>query len=312
MSQFQVTIDKYGMLWVTAGRVIDLSAATSTYYSLGAASFDPQNGISPVRFASTKAQLPVGGSGTAATISGTLSETNAPIGVFWRSAPDTWRDQYGNTIEADPGTGDTSIFAPDGTTEIANATGLSPAPVGTFSSTTDGEDIYNGGTPFSLTATAESGAPATYLTVTNDDNIVQGGRYSASGGIYESDDDPTWTVTMSSGTVTLDDGTDPVATGTITDLLDWTSDLASTTYGQDTYNNGIPFGVAVTQAPIDPIEGWVWIELELSSGALVGATGPFFGASLPANSSTREVVPLAYSDGFGVVEQIHEGSIFWR
>jgi len=64
--------------------------------------------------------------------------------------------------------------------------------------------------------------------------------------------------------------------------------------------------------PAKTRQGYVYVSIEKAGGSAVAVTGPFFGTSLPANSSTIEIVPIAYSDGNGRVQQIHEGPILWR
>jgi hypothetical protein len=61
-----------------------------------------------------------------------------------------------------------------------------------------------------------------------------------------------------------------------------------------------------------PMTGFVYVEIVLAAGVFSTARGPFFGTSLPANSATLEVVPIAYSDGAGILTQFVNGAILYR
>jgi hypothetical protein len=61
-----------------------------------------------------------------------------------------------------------------------------------------------------------------------------------------------------------------------------------------------------------PIAGYVYVEIVLASGVFSTARGPYFATSLPANSATLEVVPIAYSNGGGIITQFVNGAILYR
>jgi hypothetical protein len=121
------------------------------------------------------------------------------------------------------------------------------------------------------------------------------------------------TTTNSDGTAQINDGTDDVATRSADYSPDSPSGtFTSTAYGETTYGDSQPFNMAVTLSPAFPKLGYVYVEIEKSGSNFTAVTGPFFSTSLPANASHLEYVPIAYSDGNGLLIQIHEGSILWR
>lgn len=101
----------------------------------------------------------------------------------------------------------------------------------------------------------------------------------------------------------------------------------ATTYGKDTYHAGAAwtytlataaaaaaFTVEVRLDRAVPAAGYLWVELEINpgTGEVLGVSGPFRGAALPANDADLSVVPIAHSDGAGLVTQIQLGPIYWR
>ena len=198
-----------------------------------------------------------------------------------------------------------------GTDVIATfATAYTTAPVGTFSSTTFGKDTYNGGTAFTLTTTFEGGATASTAQVEIFTGTAQDGTYTEA--TYNTWTNTGWTIDSTTGEI--DDGTDVVAiiTDFVSDLRDPTNTYDSTTYGADTYNNGASFVMVVSLLGRVPMTGFVYVEIVLAAGVFSTARGPFFGTSLPANSATLEVVPIAYSDGAGILTQFVNGAILYR
>lgn len=145
---------------------------------------------------------------------------------------------------------------------------------------------------------------------------------------WTGDDDPSLYVELdtTSGDAILYDGTESVAErlgGATTDI---DGSYTATAYGEDTYNTGSTFtmtvatasaatgfnGTAVTNPKVS-LEGYVYVTVEVDgSDEVTGVTGPFFAASLPANSATEYSFPLCHSDGAGVIEQIQIGPIIWR
>jgi hypothetical protein len=309
MNQFDVAIDNQGNLLVAAGTVVNLTAATSTTVQLGETILSNIGNGPRLRTISTGAPFFIGGNGENMATTGTLSGTAAPIGYFQRSGTETWVDNFGNTIVGNDAANTAEIRI--GTDVIATfSTAYTTAPVGTFSSTTFGKDTYNGGTAFTLTTTFEGGATASIALVTIFTGTAQDGNYTESG--YNTWTNSGWTIDSTTGEI--DDGTDIVATVTdfVSDIRDPTNTYDSTTYGADTYNAGAAFFMLVSLLGRVPMTGFVYVEIVLSAGAFSTARGPYFGTSLPANSSTLEVVPIAYSDGAGILTQFVNGAILYR
>lgn len=323
-----VTINSDGEIWVNSGVVIDVSGATSTYYTVGSGIAD--DAYSPtmaIRIGKSYKQLFVGGNGTSMETTGSITGTLAPIGYFRQTARYEWQDKYGNTITFDPATGDADLSDSNDVIATFSNPSATIAPVGTFTATVYGEDTYNGGSSFTLSGSYEGGGntiPDLNIRTEFTSQITNEYIKSATWGEWESEyvelDSATFApfgkfklTVANDGQITISDSVDDIASGTGPSKIDpTTSTLTATSYGSENYFGGSFPVIYVYRSFIIPIAGYVWVELELSSGSLVGATGPFFGASLPANSSTLEVVPVAYSDGNGNLEQIHEGPIFWR
>lgn len=323
-----VTINPSGEIFVNAGCVLDLTTGTTTIYNVGSGiAVESYNPTPLIRIGRRYDQAFVGGTGTSMEMDGSVTGTLAPIGYFRQIKRYEWEDKYGNKIVFDPDTGDAVLS--DTNDEIATFSDVTAttAPVGAFTATTYGEDTYNGGSAFTITSTYEANPNTTPdVFVNNNENAEISGFYvhSANWGEWLSEyvevDSATFAplgkfkiIQDESGLVQLTDSTNTIAEATAASAIDPSVELILTTYGSQSYFNGISNPIIyVNRAFVTPIEGYVWIELELSSGSLVGASGPFFGASLPANSSTLEVVPIAYSDGQNGLQQIHEGPIHWR
>jgi hypothetical protein len=175
----------------------------------------------------------------------------------------------------------------------------------------DPSGVYNDGT-YDITVTVETNRST--ITTTATSGAVQVGNFVETDWLtWTSEDDSDFTVTVNNdGTADLSDATDIIASRA-TELIRQPQGIyQSTSYGADTYNNGAAFLFTIGNAPAMPQYSFVWVEIELLAGAFVAATGPFIGASLPANSATLEVYPIGFSNGSGVVKQIHEGPIIWR
>lgn len=324
--QFTTSITPDGEIYVNSGTVIDVSGATSTYFSVGSGVVFETYTPTPIRVGIRYSPAFVGGTGTSMETTGSVSGTLAPIGYFRQTARYEWQDKYGNTITFDPATGDADLSDANDVIATFSDPSATIAPVGTFTATVYGEDTYNAGSSFTLTNSYEGGAnPATTATLSTSYNGKLNGSYtpSANWGEWESDYIEADSATFAplglfkiqqadDGSVTLSDNTGIVANGDGASRIRPEGPMTPTAYGSELYFDNQPTTMYVRMPFVNPIAGYVWVELELSSGSLVGATGPFFGSSLPANSSTLEVVPVAYSDGNGNLEQIHEGPIFWR
>lgn len=304
MNQFDVIIDGNGNFIVTPGTVVNLTAATTTTVRLSATLLSGIGNGPALRTVDQGAPFFVGGSGESMRAVGTLSGTAAPVGYFLRTADQVWIDNFGNNLK---GFG-TSANIEDDTNIIATfASSYTLAPVGTFNSTTYGATNYNGGTAFTLTTSWEGGATASTALVEVFSGTAQAGTYTEA--TFSTWTNSTWTINSSTGQIS--DGTDVVASATSIGR-DPTNIYDSTTYGANTYNLGLPFTMSVRFLGRMPKVGYVYVEIVLASGAFSTARGPFFATALPANSATLEVVPIAYSDGSGIITQFVNGAILFR
>lgn len=313
--QFAVTIDPSGNLFVNEGTVLQIGTSSTDVFRVNSGIASDNITPSLIRLPKTKEQTFVGGGGFTMRMAGTLSGTNAPVGYFRRVNQYVWESQLGHTIEFDDPANTADLIDIDGSTVLATfSASATIAPVGTFSSTASGATTYNGGTSFTLTSTYEGNGTVPAAVVFCDIFGVQSGTYSPTANFaeWESDDDPNFLININAGIIELSDGTDIIAEGSAITNTNPSGILDATTYGKDNYNSGFDFTVSVSQFDVLPIAGYIYIELTLSSGSITAAAGPFFAASLPSNSTTLAVVPIAYSDGAGVIEQLHEGPILWK
>lgn len=331
-NQFSVMFDEMGNIFCRPGVAIDLGATTTAYFKVGAeiVTFGPSDDpIDPffnqnIRYGNLYMVRFVGGSGQSMRLDGSLSQTFAPTGYFRRIGKYKWVSDYGQKVIFDPDTGDADLVDVD-ESETVLATFSDPsatfAPVGTFTGTVDGEDIYNGGSAFTLTATYEGVAEdlEAVIDVLNTIApigtfpIIAGGVYSYSSGDWISDDDPFWTISIdSSGNGTISDGTDIVAERLNGDEVNPMGTYQSTAYGENVYNGDEPFEMNVGAKMVNPMTGYVYAKLTLDSGRIDSADGIFFGSTMPANTSTEQYIPIAYSNGNGRILQIQQGPIYWK
>lgn len=314
---FSVFTDAFGNLYMQEGTVIALNS-TTTYFTVGSQSlaipFDSidQNLIQT----SQSAGGFFGGAGNNLSADTAVLGTLVPSGFFTPTVPDEWSSGPLSLV-FDTGTGDAEVS--DGTDIVATGV-FTIVPEGTFTATTYGEDTYNAGNPFTFDTTYEGGDqwPARGFTLTAEGSTVQEGVYARTGWqTWESVDDPAWTMTIDgTGAAAINDGTDDVLTraADATLLYDPTSGgWESTAYGETTYGSGEFFYGQTSLLRAYPLAGYLYVTLTINgSDECTGVTGPFFAASLPANSSTAVSVPIAYSDGAGTVTQIQLGPITWR
>jgi len=313
MTQFSCYIDSLGNLICNGGYVIDLTAGTTTFEVIGGDPVLPVTPIEGTRQASPPNIVFMGGGGGNVYSDGTVTGTLAPIGWFARVDTDTWQDIYGNELVADYGAGTAEILI--GTDVIADCASIGTlAPTGTFTATTFGEDTYNGGTAFTLTLTEDGAQQTSQAQVLFVTGTAQSGLYTLTEWReWTSDDDADFVLTTNTdGTAQISDATDVIAERDAQSPDSPSGVYFSTAYGEITYNDGDKFRASVSLIPAVPKEAYIYVELTLSSGALTGVSELISGASLPANSATLEVVPIAYSDGNGSVIQIHEGPIIFR
>ena len=317
---FSAAVDEFGNLYMQGGIVIALNG-TTTYFTTGGSTnaVALQDPTLALMTASRGLGGFYGGSGTNVKATSAVLGTLVPDGFFTPSEPDVWTSG-GLTMTFDPGTGDADIE--DDTNVVATmAATTTVAPYGTFNATAYGETTYNGGTAFTIATTYE-GSPDTWpkrpAELVCDDTTVQVGAYTRTGWqSWASDVDPDWTITI--------DGT---GAGVINDSLDDVLERAadpdriydvtgaawiSTAYGATAYGSGNTFYAQIYEGRAYPVSGYLYVTLAINgSDECTGVTGPFFAASLPANTATAVSVPIAYSDGAGTVTQIQLGPITWR
>lgn len=114
------------------------------------------------------------------------------------------------------------------------------------------------------------------------------------------------------GSAELHDGTAVVATIAQTDQLVPIGNYTPTTYGKDTYNFGENFEILFSNTNRVTAAGWFYIQVNLSGSSVTSVKGPFFKNFLPDNTSTLKNIPIAYSNGNGTVDQIHEGVLIFK
>ena len=313
MIQFQCYIDTLGNLVCNGGYVIDLTAGTTTFEVIGGDPVLPVESIEATRNASPPNMVFLGGGGGNVLSDGAVTGTLAPIGWFRRIDVDTWVDPVGNELVADYGTGTAEILS--GANVIADCASIGTlAPTGVFTSTTYGEDTYNGGSAFTLTLTDDGAQRSSKAQVSFVTGSAQSGLYTLTDWhVWTSDDDSDFALTTNTdGTAQISDTTDVIAERDAQSPDSPSGVFLSTTYGETTYNDGEPFRASVSLIPATPRIGYVYVQLTLSSGTLTAVSELIFDTSLPANSATLEVVPIAYSDGNGSVIQIQQGPIIFR
>jgi len=177
-------------------------------------------------------------------------------------------------------------------------------------------DTLNGGTPFTLDVVYEGGASYTFIELVSEPLAP-----FLSGNLVENT--PTrWTdyyfnVTINSaGDAIISDMEDVIAirpTVIGEELyLDPSGSYEATTYGKDTYNNGVEFSASVAVVITPPLELYTYLKLAVSAGSVTAVTGPFSAPTLPANTAGVNILPLSYSDGLGKVIQYQDGAILWK
>lgn len=72
------------------------------------------------------------------------------------------------------------------------------------------------------------------------------------------------------------------------------------------------WAATVRRIPQPTREGVVYVSITEAAGAVTAATGPHFATAMPASGSGVFNIPIALSDGAGLVEQIVTGAIIWR
>jgi len=315
--QFECSIDKDGNIYMAAGSVLNPKhGQVFTIADLAISSARPAlpNLNGERSFLGPRPVVFLGGNGrniSATTTGGTL----VPVGIFRPTVPDTFEGTFANgfSIVFDAGTGDAAIT--DGTIDVATGSGFTLAPVGTFSSTAAGETAYNGGSPFTITTDTETGGAIPGCLVNATTSLIAADEFTATDTQHFTGATLTgWVLVIAGdGSAVINDGTDDVASRASGLAYDPAGSYISTSYGAATWgDDGEAFTIYVQGLSAFPVEGWVYCQItESAPGEISGVTGPFFGASVPDNAGDNFFVPIAYSDGLGGLQQLHEGSIHW-
>lgn len=181
----------------------------------------------------------------------------------------------------------------------------------TGTSTTYGNSL-NGGTPFTTQIVYENGNGNTRLSLYSDFVIFTTEFDELSSQLW-SDGFPLYAVSIDDlGIATFFDHQDVIAIRAESKLIDPSGVYISTTYGKTLVGATEDFVVTIQMDYTPPMSLYTFIVLDIVSGNVTGVRGPFSDMTLPANTSTEKYIPISYSDGAGVVNQIHEGTLFWK
>jgi hypothetical protein len=296
------------LLATRAGVQIQIGGPGATLLSNGefGATWTPQPG-----------SIFVGGSGRNLVIAD-VDGSDLPPGFLRPGIDGEWSGLFNSDLKVIFDEGDGSAVINDGTNDVATAPAASftTAPVGTFTSTTYGEDEYNGGDPFTVTTDWEGGAPIPGAMLEATTSLIDPDTLTATTTqAYEGDVLTGWTLTIAGdGSALISDGTDDVAERAAGDLLsDPTGVYASTVYGAATWgDSGADFTILINRSVASPIEGWIYLKVtESAPGEPSTVEGPFFTTAMPTNADPIYYVPIAYSDGAGGIDQVQEGAILW-
>jgi hypothetical protein len=325
MEQFQANIDRAGNLWVASGWVY--KAATQQLRESGA---DPNLSLASAayNFMPFSSGIPVTGPATAAFIGGSgrlliatpsmlLGNPDAVEAILGFYTPD-WLDYWKSvanqsaTLEV---TSTTDAMIYDGTNTVAQWASGADAPLGVYAATTYGKDTYNDGNAFNITVTEEltGGRNPAPVEVEFSTGTAQGGRYSPNAA-------QSWRHTVTDWTLVMDgDGVaeikyqgNVVATRIEPEYWNWDDpggQFESTTYGATNFNSGNAFTATAKQINAFPRSGFAIVQCNISAGDLISVAKPFFSTSIPANTSTETYVPIFYSNGSTVAQQLHTGMI---
>lgn len=322
MEQFECIIDRWGNLIVASGWVYQHSSQ-----ALAQTAADPNISLPSPRGAPTAPGMPatvpasatfIGGSGRliVATPSVTLANPAAVLAVLGFYTPE-WDDTFRSIENPEATIGFSSPALGkihDGSGIIAEWASGADAPLGVYEATTYGKDTYNEGSDFEITVTEEltGGRLPAMAEVYFSAGTAQNGAYYPSDAQNFSNYDPDWTITIDPdglgeikylGTV--------VATRTTAENWDDPSGTyESTTYGETNFNGGDAFTAEVRQRNAYPRSGYAIVQCNMSGGDLISVAKPFFSASIPANTSTETYVPIFYSNGSTIAQQLHTGMIF--
>jgi hypothetical protein len=318
---FQAWADDAGNVYCLAGTLLQARTGVSIPVGGGAdlgmgdgsPVLGPSNGWALRPFPSVSGAACLGGSGRNLILSGLATDPSRPEppgGTFIAGEPDAWRSGIFTLTK----TGASAATIHDGTDTVAVLSTGGTAPVGSYAGTAYGKTTYSGGADFTLTATAETGTP---LAVPGAVSQVSAGTAPAGAWTatdaahYELDADTDWTLVVAA------DGSAEIlylttAMAARADGPAWSPAgiYAATTAGKTAYNSGADWEAMVSLVPVDPREGFVYLEIVESSGTVTEVNGPSFG-TLPSDTTDTYYFPLAYSSGTGGLEQLHTGTLVW-
>ena len=181
----------------------------------------------------------------------------------------------------------------------------------TGTSTTYGNSL-NGGTPFTTQIVYENGNGNTRLSLYSDFVIFTTEFDELSSQLW-SDGFPLYAVSIDDlGIATFFDHQDVIAIRAESKLIDPSGVYVSTAYGKTLVGATEDFVVTIQMDYTPPMSLYTFIVLDVVSGNVTGVRGPFSDMTFPANTSTEKYIPISYSDGSGIVNQIHEGTLFWK
>jgi hypothetical protein len=181
----------------------------------------------------------------------------------------------------------------------------------TGTSTTYGNSL-NGGTSFTPQIAYENGWSNTSLSLYPDFGVFSTEFSQVSSQLW-SDSPPLYAVSIDdAGTASFYDHTDVIAIREGLKLIDPSGTYVSTAYGKTLIGVTDDFSIDIQMNYAPPINLYTYIVLDIASGNVTGVRGPFSEPTLPANTSTEKYIPISYSDGAGIVNQIHEGTLFWK
>ncbi len=189
-------------------------------------------------------------------------------------------------------------------------------PIGTRISLTGTSTAYgtslNSGTPFTVQIAYENGPRSTSLNLTSDIVMFSNEFVELSSQLWR-DQFVKYNVSISDlGIATFYDHQDVIAIREESKLIDPSGIYVSTAYGKTLIGVTEDFSIAIQMNYKSPLNLHTFIALDVSSGSITSVRGPFSDTAIPMNTSTEKYIPISYSNGSGIVSQIHEGTLFWK
>jgi len=321
--QYECMLDRYGNMIVAGGWVYKQSTQhlreTGADPGISLSGLSMDSGTFNLRGTGPSSAAFVGGSGRLmiATPSVALSNPDAETEIlgFYGWEWDTELRPINNrgvrlTIASATSA---EIVDPSGPNVIAEWVSGADAPLGTYAATTYGKDTYNGGDAFNLTLTHEIASPRLPAAADLDpgETTVYGGQYSPTSNTRWLADDPDWEILIDTyGGAELSDGTDVVAIRDHSDTWDDPSGFYdSTSYGATTYNGGDAFQIRVNQRNAFPRSGYAIVRCNMDGADLVSVSKPYLSATIPTDTATAIHIPVFYSNGSTIAQQLHTGMI---